>query len=428
MLENAIAQFSSHWLLYLSMPLTSGLVGYVTNVIAIKMMFHPLDFWGIKPPFLGWQGIIPRKAGKMAAIACDTLVPHLVSEKEVFERLDPDQVAAEIEQPILDMVEHLTREILSEYEPTLWESLPNAIRNMIIKRVQEDAPNVVKELMDQMKDNISDVFDLKDMVITTLIRDRELINKVFQEAGREEFIFIGRSGFYFGFLFGLLQMVGWMFYQADWQLPLFGLLVGYATNWVALRMIFQPQQPRKFGPFVVQGLFFKRQREISRDYGKLIADEIVTPINVIEAVLKGPYADQMFNMIARAVTRSIDEQAGVARRFVAWTVGSDSYVQMKHAAVERIVQQAPDLARSVNDYAREAMDIKNVLAGRLEVLPPEQFEGMLRPAFQEDEWMLIAVGAALGFCVGVGQVMIFTAVMAADKLNLGSFLPALGLV
>ena len=32
---------------------------------------------------------------------------------------------------------------------------------------------------------------------------------------------------------------------------------------------------------------------------------------------------------------------------------------------------------------------------------------MLRPAFKEDEWMLIATGAALGFCVGIAQVIAF---------------------
>jgi hypothetical protein len=37
-------------------------------------------------------------------------------------------------------------------------------------------------------------------------------------------------------------------------------------------------------------------------------------------------------------------------------------------------------------------------------LTPEEFEGMLRPAFKEDEWSLIAVGAALGFIVGELQV------------------------
>ncbi|MGB1579947.1 MAG: DUF445 domain-containing protein, partial [Nevskiales bacterium] len=378
-----------------------------TNVIAIKMMFYPLEFLGVKPPFLGWQGIIPRKAGKMASIACDTLVPALVTEREIFERLDPERVAGEIEKPILLMVDQLMHELMSEYEPTLWESMPETARKIIIKRVQADAPDTVAEIMAQIKENISEVFDLKDMVVTTLVRDKALINNVFQEAGKQEFIFIGRSGFYFGFLFGIFQMIGWMFYQADWQLPLFGLLVGYATNWIALKMIFRPQQIIRIGPFEIHGLFFKRQKEIAYDYSRLVADEIVTPSHIIEAVLKGPYADRVFNMMAKAIKRTIDDQSGFARPFVAWTVGTKRYVELKNLAVERVVAAAPEMVKGVDAYAHEAMDLTNVLSGRLEKLPPDEFEGMLRPAFQEDEWLLIAVGAALGFFVGVGQVLVF---------------------
>lgn len=417
LLEMAWQTFRANMWLYLSMPITSGLVGYGTNVLAIKMMFRPLEFVGIKPPFLGWQGIIPRKAGKMASISVDTLVPKLVSEQEIFERLDPDRVAEAIERPVVELVDQLMEEIMREYQPTLWESLPLRVRDLLIERVKREAPDVVADVMSDIRNNVNNLFDLKDMVITTLMRDKQLINTIFEETGREEFRFIGKSGFYFGFAFGLVQMVGWSFYQADWQLPLFGLLVGYATNWIALRMIFRPLKPRKFGPFVVQGLFFKRQQEIARDYGQLIADKIVTPSNIIEGVLKGPYAERMFNMIAKHIKRTIDEQSGIARPFVAWTVGTRRYVEMKDRAVERIVQRLPETARSVDDYAREAMDLAETLSGRLQALPAPEFEGMLRPAFQEDEWMLIAVGAALGFAVGVLQVIMFKTLAAAPALS-----------
>jgi uncharacterized membrane protein YheB (UPF0754 family) len=403
----AVADFKANMWLYLSMPVTSGIVGYVTNVIAIKMMFHPLEFFGIKPPYLGWQGIIPRKAGKMASIACDTLVPRLITEREIFDRLDPDRVASEIEKPILALVDGLMDEIMREYEPTLWETLPVAVRNLIIKRIQNDAPEVVAQIMGEIRSNIETVFDLKDMVVTTLVRDKALINTIFQETGKQEFKFIGHSGFYFGFLFGICQMIGWTFYKADWQLPLFGLIVGWATNYIALEMIFRPLTPLRLGPMLIHGLFFKRQKEISRDYARLIADEIVTPSNIIEAVLKGPYADRVFNMIARHIKRTIDDQSGIAKPFVAWTVGTKRYIAMKDAAVGRIVAKLPETVRAIDSYAKEAMDLSSTLASRLEVLPPPEFEGMLRPAFKEDEWILIAVGAALGFLVGVGQVIAF---------------------
>ena len=406
MFEAAWADFQANMWLYLSMPVTSGIVGFVTNVIAIKMMFLPLEFFG-KPPYLGWQGIVPRKAGKMATIACNTIVPRLVSEKEIFERLDPIRVTQEIEAPILAIVDQIVDEVMFEYEPVLWENLPQTAKKIIIDRVKGDAPEVVQAVMSNIRDNVTEMFDMTDMVVTTLVRDKALINKIFQETGKSEFEFIGRSGFYFGFLFGIFQMVGWTFYKADFQLPLFGLLVGYLTNYIALKMIFRPQFPTKLGPWLIHGLFHKRQKEVSRDYARLIAEEIVTPSHIIEAVLKGPYADRVFNMIAKNVKHVIDAQSGIAKPFVAWTVGTKRYIELKNLAVERIVEKLPSAVKHVDDYAKEAMDIANTLAERLQALPPPDFEGMLRPAFEEDEWILIAVGAALGFLVGVGQVIMF---------------------
>jgi uncharacterized membrane protein YheB (UPF0754 family) len=424
MLQAALADFQANIWLYLSIPLTSGLVGYATNVIALKMMFLPLEFRGLRPPYLGWQGIVPSKCGKMASIACDTIVPHLVSEREIFERLDPARVAAEIEKPMLMLVDQITEEVMREYEPALWDALPLVARQLIIQRVKNDSPALVADVMDQLRQNVEQVFDLKDMVVGTLVRDKSLINRIFLETGRKEFRFIGHSGFYFGFLFGLFQMIGWVFFKADWQLPLFGLLVGYATNVIALRMIFRPQAPRRIGPFVIHGLFFKRQKEVSRDYARLIAEEIVTPSNVIEGVLKGPYADRVFDMIADNVKRVIDEQSGMAKPFVAWTVGTHRYRLMKDAAVRRLVAQLPETVRHVDRYAKEAMDIQRTLASRLEALPPSQFEGMLRPAFQEDEWILIAVGAALGASVGLAQLFAFKA-FAVTAASVSFLLPAL---
>jgi uncharacterized membrane protein YheB (UPF0754 family) len=419
MLSQAWADFQANMWLYLSMPITSGIVGYVTNVIAIRMMFHPLEFVGI-PPFLGWQGIVPKKAGKMATISCNTLVPHLVTEEEIFARLDPARVTEEIEGPIVSIIENITDEVMYQYEPVIWENTPKAARRLILSRIKNDAPDVVESVMAEIRENVNEMFDLTDMVVTTLSRDKQLINRVFLEVGKEEFTFIGRSGFYFGFLFGLVQMVGWTFFKADFQLPLFGLLVGYLTNWIALRMIFRPQQPHRYGPFLVQGLFHKRQQEVARDYAQLIADEIVTPSHIIEAVLKGPYSDRVFSMISRHVKTIIDEQSGVAKPFVAWTVGTKRYIDMKNEVVERLVATLPQAVAHVDHYATEAMDISHTLSERLAALSPDEFEAMLRPAFEEDEWMLIAVGAGLGLLVGIGQLLMFKALSVAQTVALGS--------
>jgi uncharacterized membrane protein YheB (UPF0754 family) len=337
------------------------------------------------------------------------MTQKLISVDEIFQRLDPDRVAQEIERPILAMIDDIVNEVMSEHQPTLWESLPLMVRDQIIRRIQAEAPVVVAEIMGEVRVDVRDMFDLKDMIVTNLVKDKQLLNTIFLEVGRKELRFIALSGAYFGFPFGLIQTLVYVFYQAPWQLPVAGLLVGYLTNWLALQMVFNPKEIWRVGPFAIQGLFLKRQKEVARDYGSLIASSIVTPANIIEAVLKGPRADKLFALIARHVKRTIDEQTGIVRPFVAFTIGSRTYIEMKEAAVARILAHAPHALKSVEGYAGEAMDINNTIVERMALLSPLEFEAMLRPAFKEDEWILISVGALLGLLVGFGQMALVAA-------------------
>lgn len=401
-----IEQFLANPWVYLSMPVISAAVGYVTNVIAIYMMFHPLKFIGIYPPILGWQGIIPRRAAKMASISVDTITTKLIDQREIFARLDPERIAEELESPLNNMVEDITDQVMREHQPRLWESLPQGVKQQIYKRINREMPEIVAEIMTELKNNLDQMYDLKDMVVTNLTRDRGLLNRIFAEVGHEEFKFIGRSGIYFGGLFGIVQMLVWIFFQAWWLLPAFGLAVGYATNWLALQMIFNPKELFRIGPFNIQGLFMKRQQEVAKDYGRLVSDQVITPSNIIEAVLKGPYSDKVFSMIGRHTQKAIDEQTSIAKPFVTFTVGTQNYIQMKNTAVEKIIDNMPDALKHVESYADDALDLQNTLETRLQALSSEEFEGMLRPAFEQDEWILIAVGAALGFAVGVFQLVV----------------------
>jgi uncharacterized membrane protein YheB (UPF0754 family) len=52
--------------------------------------------------------------------------------------------------------------------------------------------------------------------------------------------------------------------------------------------------------------------------------------------------------------------------------------------------------------------IEELIAARMAELPPEEFIDLLRPAFEEDEWMLIMLGAVLGFAAGWLQLVVVT--------------------
>jgi uncharacterized membrane protein YheB (UPF0754 family) len=404
-LPDIVHDVERNWPIYASMPIIAAIIGYVTKLVAIEMMFRPLEFVGIKP-FLGWQGVIPRRAAKMAAIACDTMTSQLITPAEVFGRLDPRRVADEIEKPLLAAIDDITREVAAATQPDLWEALPDRVKDLIVDRVRKRAPDMIEAVMRQLQQDIDSVFDLKEMVVTHLVRDKALLNRIFRESGHKEFRFIAHCGAPFGFAIGVLQTLAWAVFREPLLLPAFGLITGWVTDWLALRMVFYPIEPRRFFGLVTwQGLFLRRRAEVARDYGDLIAREIITPRNVVEAVLRGPLSDRVFAMVRREVHRLVDAQAGLARPLLVVAVGGRQYQQMKQLITVKVMERLPEAMSAVERYAADAMDIRNTLMTKMQQLTPRQFERLLRPAFEEDEWMLIAVGALLGFVVGELQIL-----------------------
>jgi uncharacterized membrane protein YheB (UPF0754 family) len=390
--------------LYLSIPMTSAFVGWATNVLAIKMTFYPIEFKGI-PPFLGWQGIIPSKAVKMSTTSVDLWTSKLVSVKELFEQIDPKAVAKEMRPEFDRISKEIMDEIMAIQAPEAWEKIPDSLKRIIYMRISKDMPGIVTEIMTDVKNNIENIFDIKEMVIKRLTEDKELLNDMFLKCGEEEFKFIERSGLYFGFIFGLIQMITWYLFPYFWILPLFGLLVGYATNWLALKLIFQPIKPIKFLGMNFQGLFIKRQNEVSKEYAYMLAHDIFTSDRIFAAIINGPTKDKFVNLVATHANKAIDDAVGVSEPVIKLVTGKRKYEKMKHIVIDKTVQEIPKSVHPVFPYAEEAMDLETTFRTRMQSLSSSDFVNFLRPVFQEDELKLILVGAVLGMLAGIGQLI-----------------------
>ena len=391
-------------LIYLAIPITSALVGWLTNVVAIKMTFYPIHFIGIKP--FGWQGIIPSKAAKMSSISVDLWTSKLINVKELFAKINPKKVAKEMLPEFDRISKEIMDEIMHEQAPEIWSRVPESIKKLAYTRISKDLPEIVTEMMTDIKDNIDEMFDIKDMVIKRLTKDKGLLNDMFLQVGDEEFKFIERYGFTFGFLFGIVQMLVWYFYPKFWILPLFGLLVGYATNWLALKLIFNPIEPISFLGVTYQGLFIKRQNEVSKEYAYMLAHDIFTFDRIFASIITGPTKDRFVNLITDHANHAIDEAAGLSKPVITLVAGKRSYEKIKNIAIDKTLKELPNSVKPVFPYAEKAMDLENIFRTRMQHLPPRDFVDFLRPVFQEDELKLILVGAVLGMGAGIGQLFI----------------------
>ena len=387
---------------FLAIPFISSFIGWITNVIALKMTFYPLEYIGIQP--FGWQGIIPSKSGIMAGKAVDLLTAKLLDVKEIFSRLEPARVAEEMDEEIKVVSRKIVDEVMEAHVPIVWAATPSVARQVIYDQASEDLPEVAEDMMAEIKTNITELFDVRSMVVASLVKDKALLNKIFQTAGEKEFKFIEHSGIYFGFLFGLIQMTVWYFYQQWWILPLAGLLVGYLTNWLALKLIFKPENERRILWFRFQGLFIKRQKEVSREYARIVTDNILTTPKIFEEIIRGNASEKLTRIINDHVETAVDEAAGVSTPVIKMAAGKKTWSAIKSIATYRFMEELPLVIKGTFSYADEALNLENTLREKMSALPGPEFVGFLRPVFQEDEIKLILVGAVLGGLAGLLQL------------------------
>lgn len=420
----------SQTLSLVTIPLFTGAIGYVTNWSGVWMLFYPVRFAGLTVPGLatlanlmprriqqipgigqggiGWQGIVPSRAAKMGSIAVDKGIAKLGGASDFYEQLDPEAIAEQILGSARGEIHDVVERIMERERPQLWHDLPPRVRAAVHARVQEQLPEIVRTITDRIGAHIDELVDLKLMVIQHVEANPELANRIFLEVGRRELRFIVNFGFFFGFALGIptafiteLALTQW------WVLPIAGVAIGYTTNLVGIRMIFEPVRPRRVGPFQIQGLFLRRQPEVAGVYADIIADEIVTMGNMADDLLHGPNSDRTRQMIEAALRPAVDRAVGRARPAVRVAVGPRRYDQIRSSvAIEAADSTVAPLADE--DFNRaQSEGVREFVATRMRAMDPADFSEMLRTAMREDEWLLYLHGAVLGFGAGLLHLAIF---------------------
>ncbi|MCC6999964.1 MAG: DUF445 family protein [Deltaproteobacteria bacterium] len=387
----------------LSVPLVAAFVGWLTNWQALVMIFQPLKFRGVGP--IGWQGILPRKALKFADDVARMLTERLISPREMARRLDPAEMEALLERSLDAEVRALAREAAELLRPGAWDALPEPLREGIVAQVREQTRQAARELFDRLQGLSDELLDLRALVTRQLTGDNtSRLVMMFKRIGHKELRFIEYSGGVFGFLIGLLQAASWGLFGIWWTMPVVGVVVGLATNWLALQMVFRPQQPTRYlGVVTYQGVFARRQAEIARDYGRIAAEQILTPKNLMRLVTEGPGGERMARLIAEVVTERLQTEWAKVAPLLPIQIEPAVLKQLEQLVTQRILARIPDLGPELEPYLERKLDIAHTIESKLAALPKPEFERVLRGLFEEDELTLIIIGGVLGGVVGLIQ-------------------------
>ncbi len=397
--------FGVNWVIYLSMPLVAAFVGWSTKVIALQMVFRPLEFKGIGP--IGWQGIVPRRAGKVGSKTIELLTSNLLKPEDVLAQIDAVDAVEALRAPLSETIDELSRDLVEQIRPGLWDSLPQSAREAIQSRIRAQAPQLAESVLAEIRSDLSRYVDLRYLAVNTLVHNKDKLVKLMHGVTGDAMAFFRRSGIYFGLLIGLVQMAVWALFKNPWIMPAFGFAVGFFSDYIALRMLFRPiREKRILGLIPFQGLLHAQRGAITRDYARILADDLFSPEMLFGAVLQGPGADKLFSLISKEVDAVVDAQMGFTGRIVVIIAGTQRYRALKGQVLQLVLQRTPETLLHAQDYAASVIDLEGLIVEKMNGLTNEEYESILRPVFKDDEPLMVAVGATLGGVIGEFQVQL----------------------
>lgn len=191
--------------LYLfAVPIIGALIGWITNRLAIRMLFYPRTprtFVGLR-----WQGLIPRRHAEIADKAADIVADELIGRHGLRQEID----RIDIEPPLNDAITHLVWERLA---PRL-RSFPvfgRMVNDKFVAQLHVLASEELRRELPNLRSRIGTLaeqhLDLRKMVYDRVLAfELEKLEKLVWDLAGREFRQIEWLGAVLGFLIGLLQV------------------------------------------------------------------------------------------------------------------------------------------------------------------------------------------------------------------------------
>ena len=187
-------------------PIISGLIGWVTNFIAVKMLFHPkqpINIFGYKI-----QGLIPKRKNELAQRIGNIVQKELVSHQQIMELLN-DPIAQKGMQVIIEKkIEEFLATKLSEINPMISIFMVGPILDKTKQILMTEIVYLLPVLIEQLTNNLEDKINFQTIVQNKIEAfDLDELETIVYKIADTELKHIEYSGAVLGFIIGLIQVV-----------------------------------------------------------------------------------------------------------------------------------------------------------------------------------------------------------------------------
>ncbi len=188
-----------------TLPFIAALTGWITNYIAIKMLFHPRE--KVKILFFEIQGIFPKRQKKLAEKLGKIVSEELFSVDDVKKVLKDEKTTKEIVNIIDEKLDDFLDNKLTATMPMLAMFMNDELKQTIKGTLEEEFKQMLPEMIGRLAENLDHSVDVEKTVYEKVVNfSTDKLEEILYSIMKKEFKFIEILGGVLGFMIGLIQI------------------------------------------------------------------------------------------------------------------------------------------------------------------------------------------------------------------------------
>ncbi|MCD6062506.1 MAG: hypothetical protein K0R82_417 [Flavipsychrobacter sp.] len=189
-------------------------------------------------------------------------------------------------------------------------------------------------------------------------------------------------------------------------IPIISAFIGWFTNWIAIKMLFHPKEPKKILGVTFHGIFPKRQRQFAEKLGVLVASELIH-FDEIAAKLKDPaQLKELEPVISNHLDTFLQVKLKEKLPVISMFVGEGTMGKIKEGMMEEIEVLLPEIIEKYTDSLSHKIDVQHMVTEKVANFSSDKLEDILNAIMKKEFFFVEVIGGVLGFVIGLVQVLL----------------------
>lgn len=194
---------------------------------------------------------------------------------------------------------------------------------------------------------------------------------------------------------------------------LVGTLIGWFTNYLAIKLLFRPYKEMNFLFFKIQGLIPKRRAEISLNIADVVEKELISVDDIAEKIEEMDISDGVIDRLLDKVIGEKLQKNILDKNPLLKMIINDSVIQkIKSYFKKSILENKEEIVEEIIKIAKEKINFREIILDKMENFSLQEIEEIILRISKNELKHIEIIGGVLGGIIAVFQFLLMVALKA----------------